>query len=143
MRNKSIKQNWKINNHIKIIYINNETFDNLTEADKINQCKLTWEHLCNDELNREKIFVNRGRGFDKHTLSIWTDDKYVYLIAAIRTEYNSDFITIYVNNNTENNINDLISIAKFIHRDIKTMTKDYRQLIIDAKEAQSETVADA
>lgn len=110
--NKCIRQNWKILNHIRIQPVGFEMEADESKAEEI------WNHLTNDELTRLVIY-NRKDKNNKYTISLWTDNEYAYLIQVLRDEYNTDKTLVYMSQNTEDNINDLKSIAKFVHKNIK------------------------
>lgn len=115
MRNKSLRQNWKIMAKIKLAPIN---IDEPVGLSHINEwAEKVWSHLCDDELTRHSCHILKGKkGFN---ITVWSDDKYCYLVQCVRTEYNTDEILIYMNELTEDNLNDFKSIAKMIRYNIK------------------------
>lgn len=115
MVNKCIRQNWRIFNKIRFTPIQIEPPEGLNHINE--WCEIVWNHLCNDELERHKIYKVDGRkGF---TITVWTDKDYVYLVQVIRDENNTDATMIYMQKLTEDNLNDFLAIAKFIRYNIK------------------------
>lgn len=115
--NKYLKQNWKIFDKFKFRpmgSIEDEYPRTINEANE--KSREIWTHLVNDELKRHKIYVVKGKkGFN---ISVVSDEKYVYLIQVVRSEYNIDEITVFINDLTEDNINDFLAMAKLIRYDI-------------------------
>lgn len=121
--NKSIRQNWKIFNNVKFYPLGE--LEESAPRDKKSAALWAegiWEHIVNDELTRHSILVKQGYGTNKYTISVWSDSDNCYLIACVRTEYNTDSITVYMQPNTPDNINDFVNLAKFIHKNIMTIT---------------------
>ena len=113
--NKYLRQNWRIMNSVRWTPIDLEQPDNL---DNINAwCEQVYNHLVNDEIKRHKHYVVKGKkGFN---VSVVSDDENVYIVQVIRNEYNTDDTMIFGAKYTENNLNDFLSIAKFIRYNIK------------------------
>lgn len=123
--------NNKIHNHIAIYPVNedikfNNDIEEQTWAEDI------WTYLQDAPLNRVACFV-KDKPKDKHYITVWTDDKYVYMIFALRTEWNTTKTTIYRESLDTASIDDYKAIAKWTHYNLHSIAKDYRKLIIDAK----------
>ena len=117
MKNKCIKNNWKIFNKIKFAPISLKKPEDLKDINE--WAERTWNHLINDDLKRHKYFCEKGKhGF---TISVWSDETNVYLIQVVRTEYDTDEILIYGAELNDNNLNDFCAIAKFIRYNIKSI----------------------
>lgn len=113
--NKSIRQNWRIFNKVRLAPIGLTEPDGLSD---INQwAELVWNHLCDDELKRQSHHSVKGK--KGYTISVWTDDKYVYLVQVVRSEYNTDETIIFMSELTEQNLNDFKAMAKFIRYNIR------------------------
>lgn len=135
-----LMQNKRIWNHVRIqpIKIHSQV-SRMTEKHQIEWCESIWNHLLNDDLTRHAFYSYKGIGCKKHTLSVWSDDKYVYLVQVLRTRYNTNESTVYITKNTTDNINDFKAMAKMVHNNINVMENDYKQMIIDAKESQTKS----
>jgi len=115
MLNKCLRQNWRIFNKIRFTPIGIKPPEDLNHINE--WCEKVWNHLCDDELKRHKLYKVDGRkGF---TITVWTDNEYVYLVQVVRDENNTDATMIYMQELSENNLNDFLAIAKFIRYNIK------------------------
>ena len=125
--NKCIRNNWKVFNKIRFTPIQVPTPEGL---DHINQwCENVWNHLVNDDVERKAYYNIKGKhGF---TISVWTDSQYVYIVQCIRSEYNTDDTMIYMQNLTEDNLNDFLAIAKFMRYNIKGIIGHSKQGFIE------------
>ena len=125
LRNKSIRQNWKVFNNIKFRPLGE--MEESAPRDKKSAAlwaEKMWKHIALDELQRHSIFVKRGKGTDKYTISVWSDEDTCYLIACVRSEFNTDSTTVYTQAKSESNIQDFINLAKFIHKNVAAITND-------------------
>lgn len=128
VRNKCIRQNWKIFNKIKFIPSKNIEFD------KDNSQKWSeeiWKHIVEDELERIVIY-NRKDKENKYTITLWCDNRYLYLIQVIRTEFNTDDTVVYMNTYSDDNLSDFKAISKFIHKNILDIIKHSRESVLEA-----------
>lgn len=113
--NKCIRQNWRIFNKVRFAPIKLDEPDGLKDINE--WAEKTYNHIVDDDLKREAYYCVKGKkGF---TITVWTDDKYVYLVQVIRTEYNTDDTLIYAAELTDDNLNDFKAMAKFIRYNIK------------------------
>lgn len=83
-----------------------------------------YDHLLYDELEHHKSFIRNKPGTDKYILSIWSDNRYTYLVQCIRSEVDTDVITIYMTPNTPVSVSDFIASAKMVHHNLNTMTSE-------------------
>lgn len=83
-----------------------------------------YNHLLYDELEHHKSFIRKKPGTDKYILSIWSDNRYTYLVQCIRSEMNTDVIVIYMTPNTKNSVSDYIAAAKMVHHNLSVMTNE-------------------
>lgn len=122
--NKSIRQNWKIFNNLKF-YPLGKLEDEVPRDKKEGAfwCEKIWNHLVNDDMKRAAIFQRKGIGTNKYTITVWDDGEYVYFINVLRTEYNTDSTSVYIQESTPDNLQDFINIAKFYHTNILLMKK--------------------
>ena len=113
-----LMQNNKIWCHVKVSPIQVDLPDmDMNEGQAF--CDKLFNHLKYDKV--ERLFYRTKR--TQHTISIWKDDKYVYLVQVIRTEFKTNEAMIYFAPLTEENISDFKAIAKMIHRDIDKFTE--------------------
>ena len=113
--NKSLLQNWKIFNKVKLAPIG---IDEPGELRDINEwAEKVWNHLCDDELKRISCHITKGK--QGHNITVWTDESYVYLVQSVRSEYNTNETLIYMAPLNNDNLNDFKHIAKFVHKNIK------------------------
>ena len=113
--NKCIRQNWRLFNKITFRPIGLEMPKDLEHPDK--WAEVMWKYLIDsDELTRKAYHCKKGK--QGYTISVWQDESCVYLIQVIRSEWNTDETTIFATINTEDNLNDFLHIAKFIHKNI-------------------------
>ena len=121
--NNSIRQSWKIFNNIKFHPLGK--LEESAPRDKKTAAQWAesiWNHITNDELKRHCIFQHKGKATDKYTITVWSDDDNCYLIACIRSEFNTDSTTVYLQPKTDDNIQDFINLAKFIHKNVASIT---------------------
>ena len=117
--NKCIRQNWKIFNKIRFEPLGFELhFNEPIESQQWSENK--WNYLISTDMKRECIYVNKSKT-NKYTITLWNDGEYLYLIQVVRTEYNSDDTLVYIAPLTEDNLSDLKTISKFIHKNIKSI----------------------
>ena len=129
--NKCIMQNWKIFNRIRFEPVGfdlkfEQPIDSQKWSDK------TWDYIVNnDGLERHAIYTKKLKE-NKYTITLWSDDKYLYLIQVIRTEYNSNDTLVYMAPNTPENLSDFKNIAKFIHININDIIGGSRKNVAEA-----------
>ena len=126
-----LRLNNKINNNIKFYPLNFE-LKYETAKEEIEWAEKTWNHLLNDNLNRHS-FYSRNLPNSKYIITVYNDEQYVYLIQCLRTKWNTDSTLVYMQPLSEDNINDFKAIAKFMHLNNNTLTKNYKELLLDAK----------
>ena len=120
MLNKYLRQNWKLFAKFKVRPLGSLEEEYPKTMEEANdKSREIWEHLWNDEIKRESFHCVKGK--KGYNLSVVSDDKYCYLIQCVRTEYNIDEITIFINDLTDKNIDDFKSIAKMIRYHIKNI----------------------
>ena len=115
--NKCLRQNWRIFNKIRFAPIKLPEPDGLSDINE--WAERVWNHLCDDELKRHCHYSVKGkRGY---TITVWTDDEYVYLVQVVRSEYNTDETMIFAAELTDSNLSDFKAQAKFIRYNIKDL----------------------
>lgn len=114
--NKCIMQNWKIFNKIRFEPMGLELEFEQPKDSQI-WSENQWNHIVNDELERHAIYTKKTKE-NKYTITLWSDEEYIYLIQVLRTEYKSNDTLVYMAKNTPDNLNDFKAIAKFIHLNI-------------------------
>lgn len=121
--NNSIRQSWKIFNNLKF-YPKGKLEEQAprTKKEAALWAEKMWNHIVEDELKRHIIFVRRGKGTDKYTITVWSDSDNVYLIVCNRTEFNTDSTAVYLKEYSETNLQDFINLAKFVHKNITGIT---------------------
>lgn len=115
MKNKCIRQNWKIFNKIRFTPIQLDEPDDLSNINE--WAERVYNHLVDDDLKRHAYYSVKGK--KGYSITVWSDDKYIYLVQVVRTEYNTDDTLIYAADLTEENLNDFKAMAKFIRYNIK------------------------
>lgn len=125
--NKSIRQNWKIFNMIGFEIIDFEVpeqkeSDWETEGSQ-RWSEKTWNYIVENKLDRLAYYSKKSKDL-KYNITVWLDEKYVYLIQVVRTEFNTDNTRVIMATNTEDNVNDLKNIAKFLHKNISGFIKE-------------------
>ena len=126
--------NNKIHNHISFIPVAGAyvpEFKDIIEEQAWAEDK--WNYLLEADLKRHSCHVLNKPDLNKHMITVWTDNQYVYLITAIRSFYNTTKTTVYFQPFTEDNLSDFKAIAKFTHKNIGTLKEDYKNLVIDAR----------
>ena len=130
VRNRCIRQNWKIFNRIKFNPIDIPLeFENDQSSQEWSEKQ--WNHITCDELTRHAIY-NRKTKETKYTITLWTDDEYIYLVQVIRTEFNTDDTLVYMAYYTESNLSDLKGISKFINKNIMEIVNHSKNAVIEA-----------
>lgn len=136
MLNKCLRNSWKIFAKFKFRpqgSLEEEYPKTSNEAN--DKSREIWEHLCNDELERHRYFSVKGtKGY---TLTVWSDDKYCYLVQCVRAEWNIDEITVFINDKTQENIDDYCAIAKMIRYNIKDFMGHSQKAIGELNKLQS------
>jgi hypothetical protein len=126
-----LRHNNKINNNIKFYPIGFE-LNYETAKEEIEWAERTWNHLLNDSLDRHS-FYSKNTPDTKYIITVYSDSEFVYLIQCIRTKWNTDSTMVYMQPLTDDNVSDFKAIAKFMHLNNNTLTKNYKQLLLDAK----------
>ena len=146
-RNASIRQSWKIFNNIKFHPLGE--IEESCPKDKKEAAfwaEKVWNQIVYGDLVRHAIYVKRGVGTDKYTISVWSDDDTCYLIACVRSEFNTDSTIVYLQPKSDDNIQDFINLSKFIHKNVATITnqsiKAYKKLDELLQEKSVEKIID-
>ena len=83
--NKYLRQSWKIFSHIQLHPLG-EIKAPESPKEQSFWCESVWKHLCLDEnIKRHIIHNHKGLKTDKWTITVLSDDKYVYLVQTLRT----------------------------------------------------------
>ena len=127
-----LRLNNKINNNIKFFPLGFD-LDAKNAKEEIEWAEKTWNYLLNDEKLKRHSFYSKNLKETKYIITVYSDDKYTYLIQCLRTKWNTDSTMVYMQPVSEDNINDFKAIAKFMHLNNNTLTKNYKQLLLDAK----------
>ena len=116
--NKCLRQNWKIFSKFKFRPQGTLEEEYPRTPDEANEkSREIWNHLVDDELQRHAYYSVKGK--KGYTITVWSDDKYVYLVQCVRTEWNTDEITVFIDDKSENSIRDYCSVAKMLRYNIK------------------------
>ena len=135
-----LRFNNRLNNNIKFIPIGFE-LNYETAKEEIEWAERTWNHILYDTFYRHS-FYSKNTPDTKYIITVYSDEQYVYLIQVLRTKFNTDSTMVYMQQLSEDNVNDFKSIAKFMHYNNSTLTKNYKQLILDAKAATIKAAAE-
>lgn len=125
-------------NHIRFFPMK-DTISNLPESekDRILWCKEEFKKLQHsDTAKRLVIYKHRLKGY---LISVWEMDGLYYLIVCLRNEFKTFNDTIYISKDKD----DMLSIAKFLQQNVDQIMKDYKNQILEARDALvKETVED-
>lgn len=124
-------------NHIKFFPMQN-TIQSLpnSDAEKIKWCEQEFNKLQHsDAAKRLCIYKNKSKGY---LISVWELDGLYYLVQCIRNEFKTFNDTIYINGNKD----DTLSIAKFLRDNIDTIMADYKDQLLEARDALLRGAAD-
>lgn len=122
--------NHRARNHIKFFPMEN-TIDNLpeSEADRIRWCAAEFKKLQHsNEAKRLCLYKHRSKGY---MISVWELDGLYYLVQCLRNEFKTFNSTIYISKERD----DMLSIAKFVQENIEQIMRDYKEQILDARDA--------
>lgn len=120
--------NSKANNYIKVYPLKESGLEPpVDEKEQIDFARNIFDKLKNAyEAKKRYFYSNRAKGVQ---ISVWVYDKHTYLVQCIRNEYKTYNTTIYINNDSEESINDLISCAKFLRTNYAGITKQFTEII--------------
>ena len=131
--NKYLRQNWKKFNRISFRPINIDIPSNIKNPDE--WCERVWIHLSeDDDVKRLKHYTRRKN----YSINIVRDDKYLYLVQCLRSEYDTDETSIYMVECSEDNLNDFLAIAKMVHENIEDICNSSRDILKFKKAKQLE-----
>lgn len=117
-------------NHIKIFPMK-DIFNDIpeSEADKIHWCRAQFKHLQHSpDAKRLALYRHKGKGYQ---ISVWELDGLYYLVQCIRNEFKTFNTVIYISKERD----DTLNIAKFLQENIEQIMSDYKQQILDARDA--------
>ena len=128
--NKYLRQNWKLFAKFKVRPLGSLEEEYPRTIEEANdKSREIWDHLCDDEIKRESFHCVKGK--KGYNISVVSDDKYCYLIQCVRAEWNTDEITIFINDLTDKNINDFKAIAKMIRYHVKDIIGHSKEGVIE------------
>lgn len=116
-------------NHIKIFPMK-DTINDIpeTEKDRIIWCREHFKHLQHSpDAKRLEMFKKRGN----YQISVWELDGLYYLVQCIRNEFGTYNTVIYISKY----MLDMINIAKFLKENVEQIMADYKNQILDARDA--------
>lgn len=124
--------NHSARNHIKIFPMQDAAqFLNMpaTEAESIAWCNNIFENLRTSKDAKElSVYGNRKSGY---RISVWELGGLYYLVQCLKNEFNTFNTTIYISKEQ----NDMLAISKFLKENIETIMSDYKDQILDARDA--------
>ena len=119
--NNSLRQNWKLYYSCKIYPLGKrEEEAPRTKQEAREWGEKIWKHLVLDDIKREALFIKKRTGNNKYNLSVWSDEENTYLVFVLRLEDGTDSISIWLQEKTQDNIQDFINLAKFFHKNHMT-----------------------
>lgn len=120
--------NSKASNYIKVCPLNGSGMEPPTdEKEQIDFAKDIFDKLKNaSEAHKKYFYSNRAKGVQ---ISVWLYNEHSYLVQCIRNEHNTLNTTIYINNDKDESVNDLISCAKFLRNNYANITKQFTEII--------------
>lgn len=124
--------NQKGRNHIKVMLLKDSELDMpIDGAEQIKFCEKIFATLQQEEATRHYYYRNVKKGYQ---ITVYQIGDMVYLTNCIRDLDHNYVSTIYVSKN----LNDMLGIAKFLVSNIDDIMKDYKNQIIEGKEAFEE-----
>ena len=122
--NKYLRQNWKKFNRISFRPINIDVPSDVKNPDE--WAENIWTHLTeDDDVKRLKHYARRKF----YSINIVRDDRYLYLIQCLRSEYDTDETSVYMVEYTEDNLNDFMAIAKMVHNNIEEIINEDKEIM--------------
>ena len=122
--------NERARNHIKIFPMADTVPGLPTDpGDRIRWCESRFKLLQHAD-NAERLFYVRHKG-KGYQISVWELDGLYYLIECIRNEFKTFNTTIYITKDGD----DAVNIAKFVQSNIDQIMKDYKEQILEARDA--------
>lgn len=107
-----------------------------TEAERIRWCEQRFKQLQDSfEAKRLALYKNRSKGYQ---ISVWRMDGLYYIVQCLRNEWKTFNDTIYITKDGD----DAVAIAKFLHDNIEEIKADYKQQILDARDALLKSMAE-
>lgn len=117
-------------NHIKIFPLPGAGIElPESEGDRIRWCEAEFKKL-RESAAAKRLFLLKHR-LKGYLVSVWELDGLYYLILCLKNEFKTFNDTIYIGKEK----GDMIAIAKFIQENIETIMEDYRNQILDARDA--------
>lgn len=122
--NKYLRQNWKKFNRVSFRPINVDIPSDIKNPDE--WAEKVWIHISeDDDIKRLKHYARRK----SYSINVVRDDKYLYLVQCLRSEYDTDETSIYMVEFSEDNLNDFLAIAKMVHNNIEDIMGDSREIL--------------
>ena len=120
--------NPKKNNFIKVFPLKESNLEPpVDKREQILWCRELFDKLKNSSnAKRKYVYTNRFSGI---MISVWVLDDYSYLIHNLRNEMKTFNTTMYINNSSENAVNDFISCAKFLVKNQEEITRGISKAI--------------
>lgn len=120
--------NPKKNNFIKVFPLKESKLEPpVDKREQILWCRELFDKLKNSSnAKRKYVYTNRFSGI---MISVWVLDDYSYLIHNLRNEMKTFNTTMYINNSSENAVNDFISCAKFLVKNQEEITRGISKAI--------------
>lgn len=122
--------NHKARNHIRFFPMKDTVTDlPEDEGDKIRWCKDRF-HTLQHSNDAKRLFLakHKGKGY---MISVWEFDGLCYLIECLRNEFKTFNTTIYITKDKS----DALHIADFIEKNITQIMQDYKDQILQARDA--------
>lgn len=122
--------NQKGRNHIKVMLLKDSDLEMPTDKiEQIKFCETLFANLQHDDnAIRHFYYRNVKKGYQ---IAVYESDSKIYLANCIRDMEHNYITTIYVSKN----LNDLKNIAKMLRENIETIMDDYKNQILEGKEA--------
>lgn len=119
-------------NHIRIFPLKNIIPLPEDAAERIRLCQSVFVELQqSDDVKKHAYYRHTKKGYQ---VSVWELNQKIYLVNCIRDLDHNYITTIYISDN----LNDMLGIAKFLVSNIDDIMKDYKNQIIEGKEAFEE-----
>ena len=117
-----LMQKSSLDNNIQIIPVGWK-IDEMDDKQEIEWCEKICNHLLHDDLARHSYRARRA----SHTLSVWSDNDYVYLVQVIRA-FGANQVRVWMAKYSEDQVSDFKAIVKFIHNNLHKLNEPYEKL---------------
>ena len=124
-------------NHIKVFPLKHKDDLPLTEQERLAWAQQTYENLVTDKAAiNHVIYSNKKKGY---LITVYESQTKFYLGFCVRSNKGFYNTTIYINDN----LSDLLAIAKFFKQNVEEISKSFKNSIIDIEKVVEEIANDA